>query len=129
MTISVSCDECFQEYQLNNSLAGKKVKCKECGAVIKVPDDEALDDLEFLDDDDDDEKPRRKPSRGTSRVKSRAADTPPPIPTKRTGKSKKRGGEYRDAFDDIPTWAVLVVMWLVIGIMSILFWVLGARNT
>lgn len=136
MTISVSCDECFQEYRLNESLAGKKVKCKECGAVIKVPAGDAPDDLDFLDDgeaeeeEDDDDRPRKRGAKRPPlpKAKTRRSETPPPIPSKKASKGKKRSSGYRDALDDVPTWVVLSVMWTMIGIMCVLFWVLGARK-
>lgn len=139
MTISVSCDECFQEYRLNDTLAGKKVKCKECGAVIQVPAAD-VDDVEFLDDDleddADDEDDYVAPSKrkGGNRpppvpkAKARRVETPPPIPSKKAGKTKKKSSGYRDPLDDVPTWVVLTVMWTVIGVMCILFWVLGGKG-
>ncbi len=35
--IKVSCDECGKSYELSDDKAGKKVRCKKCEAVIKVP--------------------------------------------------------------------------------------------
>jgi hypothetical protein len=35
--ISVQCDYCFQEYKVKPTLAGKRVKCKECGHAIRIP--------------------------------------------------------------------------------------------
>ncbi len=37
MAISVSCEACGREYQVKEELAGKRVKCKDCGAVISIP--------------------------------------------------------------------------------------------
>lgn len=36
MPISIQCPECRQEYKVDDKLAGKKVKCRECGAPIIV---------------------------------------------------------------------------------------------
>lgn len=37
MPLRVLCPECSQQYQLKEELAGKKVRCKMCEAVIPVP--------------------------------------------------------------------------------------------
>jgi predicted Zn finger-like uncharacterized protein len=37
MPVLAVCDGCRAEYQLKDDLAGRKVKCKECGSVILVP--------------------------------------------------------------------------------------------
>jgi len=36
MALSISCASCGRKYSLADQLLGKKVKCKECGAVILV---------------------------------------------------------------------------------------------
>lgn len=37
MTIQVTCDSCFMNYQLKDELAGRKVRCKQCKEIIEVP--------------------------------------------------------------------------------------------
>jgi hypothetical protein len=37
MAIVCQCDECGREYRIRDELAGKRVKCKECGAPISIP--------------------------------------------------------------------------------------------
>lgn len=37
MAIATTCEECGRDYNLKDELAGKKFKCKECGAVVVVP--------------------------------------------------------------------------------------------
>ncbi len=37
MTIQVTCDSCFMNYQLKDELAGRKVRCKQCQEIIEVP--------------------------------------------------------------------------------------------
>jgi len=37
MAINVQCSECGKAYALRDEMAGKKAKCKECGAVIDIP--------------------------------------------------------------------------------------------
>ena len=46
MTISVQCDECFQSYKVRDDRAGQRLKCKSCGAKIRVPSaDDEIEDL------------------------------------------------------------------------------------
>ena len=37
MPIKVSCDDCFTDLKVADQHAGKKIKCKECGKVLKIP--------------------------------------------------------------------------------------------
>ena len=37
MAIKVQCTSCGHSYQVPESLAGKKVKCKHCGKVFAIP--------------------------------------------------------------------------------------------
>lgn len=37
MTIAFQCQECNKRYRTSDERAGKRVKCKECGAIILVP--------------------------------------------------------------------------------------------
>jgi hypothetical protein len=37
MATTIQCQACGQRYQAQDSLAGKQIKCKKCGAVIAVP--------------------------------------------------------------------------------------------
>lgn len=37
MAIATSCQDCGRDYKLKDELAGKKFKCKDCGAVVVVP--------------------------------------------------------------------------------------------
>lgn len=37
MSITFSCSRCSQRYQVDEGLAGKKVKCKGCGEVMRIP--------------------------------------------------------------------------------------------
>ena len=41
MAISFACHQCGRRYQVDEGLAGKRVKCKECEAVLSVPAPEA----------------------------------------------------------------------------------------
>jgi predicted Zn finger-like uncharacterized protein len=46
MPISVQCDNCRRSYNLDDKLAGKTVKCKNCGTLIRVPAAAAPTDAE-----------------------------------------------------------------------------------
>ncbi len=41
MGIPIACEACHRQYKVDDKLAGKKVKCKGCGATIRVPGAEA----------------------------------------------------------------------------------------
>ncbi len=43
MPLSIECPECASRYKVGDHLAGKRVKCKKCGAGIHVPDSQNLD--------------------------------------------------------------------------------------
>src|SRR5688572_1230403 len=42
MPIRVVCDECDSEVKVKDDLAGKKIRCKGCGATMEVPDAEPV---------------------------------------------------------------------------------------
>ncbi len=73
MTIAVRCSGCGNVLHAKESAAGKKSKCPDCGAVVKIPTPK-LDDLEDADDDDEEEEApayRRPPRRKSSASKKR----------------------------------------------------------
>lgn len=78
MKIQVACPECLRSAGLDSSLVGKKVRCKGCGHVFKVVEDEseadAAPDSSWLDDGADGEAAEPAPTipRGAS-----AAGGPP----------------------------------------------------
>jgi predicted Zn finger-like uncharacterized protein len=37
MTISTACPGCGASYTVSDTLAGKKAKCKKCGAILTIP--------------------------------------------------------------------------------------------
>lgn len=37
MPITAECDECHREYRLPDEKAGRKIRCKDCGSVVNVP--------------------------------------------------------------------------------------------
>jgi hypothetical protein len=50
MSILVYCDECGQNAQVRDEMAGRSIRCRACGSSISVP---GLDDVDDDDDDDD----------------------------------------------------------------------------
>lgn len=93
MPIATSCEDCGRDYTVKDELAGKKIKCKDCGAILVVPaarksgsapaapkkrpppkkaesDDDFLDALDsgkFEDESDEDEELDDLPRRPSSR--------------------------------------------------------------
>ena len=83
MPIKVECSECNKSYRVSEEAAGKKFRCKSCGAAISVPSTD--DVVEYADEDDEveeyDEPPaRRRPSKVSKSSKSRKS------------KSRSKGG-------------------------------------
>src|SRR6476469_2557544 len=37
MALSVECPECGARYNVGDNMAGKKARCKKCGAVMPIP--------------------------------------------------------------------------------------------
>jgi hypothetical protein len=88
MPIKVSCDDCFTDLKVADQHAGKKIKCRECGKVLRIPVpqrgvrpaesrqnklEDAWDESEMEDADDADElpvAPRRTKSSRKKKKKS-----------------------------------------------------------
>lgn len=62
MTIPATCPECMADWNLPDSLAGKTVKCKDCGARMEVPGGKRVSQRE--EDEDEEETPRSRGKRG-----------------------------------------------------------------
>ncbi len=69
MVIDVQCEACRKRYRVKDNLAGRRIKCKQCEAVMVVPDPMSADD-EWGDYEDEPELPppraksaKRKPNR------------------------------------------------------------------
>ncbi len=88
MSIKVSCDECFQDFQVNDTLAGKRVKCKHCQAVIAVP------------------KATQRPARDAEEDESDDEDE---LPASRSRKTAGRGGKKAVAKGGSAKWILPVV--------------------
>ena len=78
MPLSVECPECGAKYNVSEALAGKRAKCKKCGATMAIPDpnagageDESLGALMDLARESGEAAPPAAPKR-------RAGVTPPP---------------------------------------------------
>lgn len=77
MSIAVSCDSCGARYAVKSAAAGRKIRCRQCGEIFKVPPADAaglvrFQDIAELDDEFDAEPvPSRLPRRaGKSRGRS-----------------------------------------------------------
>ncbi|QDU03592.1 hypothetical protein V6x_33140 [Gimesia chilikensis] len=53
MTISFECRQCGKKYKVGDDKAGKKIKCKECEAVMKIPVPAGDDFLEAFDEEEE----------------------------------------------------------------------------
>ena len=58
MAIRMTCTGCDANLTLADNLSGKKVRCKKCGASVKVPEED-VDDVDDADDEED-ERPAKK---------------------------------------------------------------------
>ena len=70
MPITVQCDDCGHSCRVKDESAGKKMTCKQCGAVVRIPD--ADDDLDAYDEaESDNPQPRSQPKKTKSRSASK----------------------------------------------------------
>lgn len=68
MSISVRCP-CGKKYTVSQDKAGKRIRCKDCGEILGVPDDDNLEVLE--EDEEDDDAFEASPRRRTGAARSR----------------------------------------------------------
>jgi predicted Zn finger-like uncharacterized protein len=77
MSVAFTCPFCSRKYRVDDSLGGRKVKCKECGTDLTVPSAAAASsprDLYGMDDQDEaPPPPPRRPGAPRERTSSRAA--------------------------------------------------------
>lgn len=75
MSIKVSCDECFQDFLVGDTLAGKRIKCKHCQAVIAVPKaaKRPARDEEDENDEEEEEAPASRSRKSAGRGGKKAA--------------------------------------------------------
>lgn len=127
MPLKVTCGDCGADYNLAESMAGKKVRCRECSGTIEIPsakpmasmksatptkprskpvakklvnDDEFIDDDDLLEDEDD--LPRRPVNR----------------PGSRRGKSKKSESSGAVLAFSLAAAAVMVLIGAIYGIVT-----------
>ena len=48
MSIEFECGECRKHYRVADDMAGKHVKCKQCGAVVRVPELAAVHEVQTM---------------------------------------------------------------------------------
>jgi hypothetical protein len=77
MPLSLACT-CGKSYQVNESLAGKRVKCKACGASLTVPQPGEMQPATAADDDDFRLSPLETPAARPAVVTPRPAASPAP---------------------------------------------------
>ena len=81
MAIETQCPGCRKRYRVKDELAGRKIKCKQCGKPIKVEDPLAMQDDEWAGDYGDDgygedpayAEPARPKKKGSVKKKKKAA--------------------------------------------------------
>jgi hypothetical protein len=122
MTIDLKCDQCGKSYQLKDSLAGKRVKCK-CGNSMTVPAARAIDDDPLgLSDAGmpgplDDLLGAELPTGGGSTLPASARSaTPAPTAATRARKMKRVKKEKKEGMSN--TMASLVVAGFIVGVFA-----------
>src|SRR4051794_23295663 len=104
MPISLSCPQCGKLYQLSDSLAGKKGRCKDCGSIFEIPTPRKTAppppvDL-FAGLDDGEAVARPTPPRSVStKFGPIGSSEPEPAPKRRVSKSKRRPEVDHEAQD------------------------------
>lgn len=115
MPIEISCDECPFESEVKNALAGKRVKCPKCQAVIQVPAAVDEDDepparpkpKPRVVEEDEDDAPRPKPKKKPVVLEEDDADDAP-RPMKRKAKARRDDDDEGDGGKS--------KLWLYVGI-------------
>src|SRR2546426_119959 len=70
MAIKFACTRCGRQYDVGDDLAGKRVKCKECGEIVSIPPQDVMviSATEVLDGD------RERPAAGGGALAPGAAE-------------------------------------------------------
>jgi MoxR-like ATPase len=72
MSIEFECAECRKNYRVADEMAGKHVKCKQCGAVIRIPEPALVPASELIDLSESDA------HEGTGPIPDEPVSAPPP---------------------------------------------------
>jgi len=91
MAISFSCPACDRSVKVKDELAGRKIKCPECGKVIAVPE---ADELEL----------------------EEAAEAPPPRNKKKKGLLGKDVNELNQAFNNFDVRRFTPAGWILLAV-------------
>jgi hypothetical protein len=129
MSISLSCDGCGRAYRVNDDLAGKRIKCKDCGEPIMVPSSVTLARRNsLLDDDDEDDEvidalpPKSSATIRTFRSSSRASEDTRDDLESTTPAPRSRGRRAQPAATPMKAVAVvvggLVALVVVVGLIT-----------
>ncbi len=127
MPTEVTCPQCGQSYKVKPELAGKKLRCRECAAILTIPADD-LDDFEGAIDVAEEAPPTPK--------KRRAAALPeaPQVAAKKSPKSSRKRGSSGGMSSGMKwllglTGGALVVGLLCCGGVSLALWRVGHQFT
>ncbi|QDT39972.1 hypothetical protein Pan241w_00250 [Gimesia alba] len=73
MSIKFQCKKCGKNYKVSDDKAGKKIKCRECAAPVKIPELE-VDDFneDWEEEDEDTPPPPRRRAKSVSKKKSKS---------------------------------------------------------
>ena len=111
MAIKIKCRKCEAKFSVKDAAAGRRVKCRECGAPIKVPvpktEEEELLDFDtaaYGDDPSGDEPPGNEPSGWTQPLPRRRK--------KKTTSSESNAGSGRKWNLENP------LLWLVVPVAA-----------
>lgn len=70
MAIDVSCEGCGKDYRVKDELAGRRIKCKECGEAITIPDESAEEYVEEAEEEFEEPARKRSGRRSGQKAKS-----------------------------------------------------------
>ena len=99
MTIRAECQECGKQYQMSDDKAGRKFRCRECEAVVHVPDD-------YEDEYETPASPRRKPASKKGRAGGRG---------KKSRSKKSKSGANTGLIVGMGAGGVVLVAGIVVG--------------
>ena len=93
MAINVQCESCQKVYSLKDSMAGKKARCRQCGAVINIPAIEMPE--EQPDKPEVKRQPKKSPARKTEPAPHRNKLAAQPAPTAGRPADELAAASYR----------------------------------